>query len=98
MCHEIDVFLACSPYESVHANLVESVAGRFNLTVHGANNRTERPGTTFWAAEPEISGAPARFGDLFPGTFLCRGLVTGFSLLGLADEEGEGLREESGAG
>jgi hypothetical protein len=54
---------------------------------------------TFWAAVSRKSGvAPARFGALFPGAFLHRDLLTGFAFLGLADEEGEGLREESGAG
>jgi len=40
---------------------------------------------------------PAHFGDLFFGAFLRRDLLTGFAFLGLADEEGEELREESGA-
>jgi hypothetical protein len=48
--------------------------------------------------KPEKWGPPARFGDLFSGALLRRDLLTGFAFRGLADEEGEGLREESGAG
>ena len=62
----------------------------------------ERAGATpktFWAAESRKSGvAPARFGASFFGAFLCCDLLTPFGFLGLADEEGEGIREESGAG
>ena len=62
----------------------------------------ERAGATpktFWAAESRKSGvAPARFGPSISGAFSRRDLLTGFGFLGLTDEEGEGLREESGAG
>ena len=72
----------------------QTFAGRMKLLCRIPTG-LERPPRVPW----QQSGvAPARFGDLFSGAFLRRDLLTGFAFLGLADEEGEGLREESRAG
>jgi hypothetical protein len=77
---------------------VRALSGEASLLPYTQNGR-ERPRKLFGRIEARKSGvAPARFGDLFSGAFLRRDLLTAFAFVGLADEEGEGLREESDAG